>query len=177
MKARVNVYQPQGDAEGQIQIPNALKNMRQYYLSHATSVMRLFGVAHVTVKPVTAGLRSVPQINFRPLDPAPDGVQADSRNDVVRRLAEEMLMVGVLEVEITPDEGELRMLSDSWEKLDTDQGAPELFSGTGRTGEPGAVQLNIEKDPTASVVISDDPTPTVETDETNDSETEGSTDA
>jgi hypothetical protein len=139
--------------------------------------MRLFGLAHITVKPVTAGLRSVPQISFRPLDPAPDGVQADARNDVVRRLAEEMLMVGVLEVEITPDEGELSMLKDSWEKLGTDQGAPELFAGTAKTNESGDVQLNIEKDPTASAVISDDPTPTVETGETDDSKIEGSTDA
>jgi len=151
MKARVNVYQPAADSENQSRIPNALTNMRQYYLSHITSVMRLFGLAHITVKPLTAGLRSVPQINFRPMAEMPGSPQAEARNDIVRRLSEDMLLVGVLEVEITPTEDEIEVLKRSWEQLNTEQGAPELF--TSLTGSSPAVSLNIEQDPTAKAVV------------------------
>ena len=149
MRARVNVYQKRKETDRDY--PRSLMNMRQYYLGHMTTVMRMFGIGHITMRPVQMGMRVTPQISFRPMPISPtDETMLAARPDVVRRLAEDMQLMGILEVELSPEEGDETVLKNSWEMLAT----ATTPGGMPAEASPKAadVPLNIEADPTAQEV-------------------------
>lgn len=148
MKARVNVFQ---DQDGKPTYPTALNNMRQYYLGHITTVMRMFGIGHITMRPVQTGLRVTPSISFRPMAESPtDETVLAARPDVVRRLAEDMMLMGLIEIELTPEAGDMETLKASWVQLATQQAAPQPPT-------ENKIPLNIETDPTAQAVTTTPP--------------------
>ena len=102
--------------------------------------------------PAQAGLRVVPKIGFRPMTTGPDDPSMLTiRPDVVRRIAEDMMIVGVMELELTPDAADAEPMQMLWTKIKTTDNPL-----AGPQNKPGDIPLNIEEDPTAKSVISDD---------------------
>ena len=165
MKVNVNAYNPNNESKGPA-LPNVLVNLRKYMMNHIGNMMRIFGIESINVKPIGLGLYSAPQINFRPMEITPGDVQVNARNTIVRQLAHNMLMVGILDVSITLEEQDVSELKSLWATFER---KPEEFESLVEQGQNGAqlpvnkqqpppkssepIPLNIETDPTGESVL------------------------
>ena len=123
--------------------PTVLGNIRGGAVQYAVWWMRLLGITKITVKQTLIGMKSISDISFKAMIEQPPEELKVCRNTIVRTLAESLTIVGVLEIEIVPDEKELKDLVAFWQQI---QKPPAVRPTTD-------VRLNTETDPTGDKVI------------------------
>ena len=151
MKTNVQIYKPPDGEKGKNypQIPKIFEPLRNWFLNEVTSYMRYFGIARISIRPNMVGLRTMAEMTFKPLveNPPPEFMAA--RSFMVRNISDRMLMFGVLDVEIQPNEKELRILRKDWSDL--------IEGKSDGTVNMKEIKLNLEDDPTGTQVLSEKP--------------------
>lgn len=147
MKTSVQVYKPPDGEKGKgyPHIPRAFEPLRNWFLNEVTSYMRYFGIGRISIRPNMVGLRTMAEMTFKPLSDNPPPEFMAARSFMVRNIADRMLMFGILDVEIQPNEKELRILRKDWSDL-----VEGKSDGTLNLKE---IKLNLEDDPTAKSVL------------------------
>ena len=152
MKTHVQLYDVNTN-DGKFQIPDILVRLRQWIVQHASEKMRIFGIGRLTTKHSAVGVASLFDPSFAPLPEQPPETLLRCRNRIVRALSDELLLYGILEIEILPTPEEMEVIKGHWHVLETGQ-TPE---GTPASNDD--IKLNLETDPTAESVIEEKPEP------------------
>ena len=147
MKTKVQMYKPP-EGSGAIDLPVEIFNAKEVVLSYVTTFMRLYGVARITLEPSSVGIKTLTGVSFKPLKGEPPNPYKKSRNYMIRNLADVMILFGVLDIEISPNDDEYKLIEQSWESLKS--GKP-LTEGQGEE----KVKLNLEVDPTGENVLNE----------------------
>ena len=129
-------------------LPAVLENLQDPVIREAVWWMRLLGISKIMIKETLLGLRSIEDVNFKALAVQPPEELRILRNTMIRNIADRLSAFGVLEVEITPEENEIKELVTSWEKM--------KIPGTAALTATQGVKMNTEIDPTGDKVIKDD---------------------
>jgi len=144
MKTSIQVYKPPDSDKGP-KCPASFQVMQSTFIQGMVWTMRLFGLSRVSVRPAMITLLTVPDITFKTLIENPPPEFMACRNFVARTVGQTMLLFGIMDIEIVPDEKELRVLRQEWSALV-------------RGIQPGGVnkkeiKLNLESDPTGESVL------------------------
>ena len=122
--------------------PTPLANLRGGYIQYAVWEMRLLGISKIMIKQSLIGLRSIADVSFKAmLEQPPEEIKV-CRNTFVRQLADKLTALGILELEIVPDEKEMKELQEFWKRLQEPPRAPDRKE----------IKLNTETDPTGDKV-------------------------
>jgi len=151
MKTNVQIYS--SGQEGAPTIPKAIQEMAREWVKDLATKMMKFGVIKISTRPYMVGLRSMLDITFNPVpgvEPPKD--IAACRNFMIRHIADEMQLFGIIEIELVPEQSDIQMLNGYWIKI-----------AGGRVADKfGDIQLNIEDDPTGKKVVDEPPKPGAE---------------
>jgi hypothetical protein len=145
----VQLYAPRD--EGAATVPIELANMREFVMTFTVGFMRLFGVSKLTIKPAAIGIKTIADISFKPLDSNMPEVLTKSRNFLLRNLSDMLVMFGILDIEISPNEAEMKEIRDTWAKLSSVE--PR---NPGESPNVEEIKLNVDRDPTGEPVIQDE---------------------
>ena len=132
MKTDITVYK--ADA---VQLPVELVNAREYLLSTAGTMMRMFGIDKVAVTIDYVGPKMLTAATFTAAPDEPPSGLARCRPFIVRQLAELLPLVGVLSIEVKPTSEERTQTQSMWHQM--------------LTGDPAAskpIYMTLEEDPT-----------------------------
>jgi hypothetical protein len=146
MKTNVQMYRPPNDSDQYPKIPRTFYQLRSPVINYVTSFMRLFGIANITVRPSSVGIKSLLDISFKPLSENPPPEFMQSRGFLVRNLGELMILFGLLSIEMLPTEEEMKAIRMTWSSLIE-----------GKMEVPSDIRLNLENDPTAESVLPNGP--------------------
>jgi len=147
MKTRVQLYQAQ-DPNKQPPLPVEFFNAKGFVLQYVLGFMRLFGIARITARPKSVGIKSMVDVSFRPLPGNPPEPFEKAKGFALRNVAEMMHLFGVLDIEMLPDESEMDTIRKGWETLSQPATAEQ---------QREEIQLNIENDPTGKSVLEETP--------------------
>lgn len=163
MKTNIQIYKPpEGErGKGAPVIPKVFEPLRNWFLNEVVSYMRYFGIARISVRPNMVGLRTMAEMTFKPLSENPPPEFMAARSFMVRNIADRMLMFGVLDAEIQPNDKEMRILRKDWSDLVEGRAEQAI--------NMKEIKLNLEEDPTAKSVLPPKPAegevPTVKEDD------------
>ena len=124
------------------QTPRVLEGLRNNVVKNTAWWMQVLGITTLRNKQTLLGIRSVSDVTFKSMIQQPPVELLLCRNTVVRMLADTLALVGVLEIEIAPDENEIAELLVYWTRLQAPVPAPVKSE----------VVLNTEVDPTGTEV-------------------------
>lgn len=146
MKTNVQVYAD--GKEGTPVIPKAIQEMGKEMVKELATKMMKFGVSKISTRPYMVGLRSMLDITFNTVpsvEPPKDIVAC--RNFMIRHLADEMQLFGIIEIDLIPEQQDLQMLNGYWVKIAGGKVADKF----------GDIHLNVEEDPTGKKVSNEQP--------------------
>lgn len=135
---------PEQHAKWRLQTtPIVMANCRGGIVQYAVWFMRLLGITKIMIKQTLIGGRSVSDVGFKAMMEMPPEELRVCRNTMIRGIADMLTMVGVLEIEILPDEKEMASLTAFWEGIQKPPVEPAKKD----------MKLNTETDPTGDKVI------------------------
>lgn len=144
MKTNVQAYT--SGQQGAPVIPKVLQEMAKEMIKELAMKMMKFGVVKISTKPYMVGLRSMLDITFnnvQGVEPPRDILAC--RNFMIRHIAEEMQLFGLIEIELIPEQQDLQSLNGYWINI----------SGGKVADKFGDIHLNVEEDPTGKKVVND----------------------
>ena len=144
------MYKPP-EGTGHTQLPDVIFNVKDVTLSYITTFMRLFGVGRITRKPTHVGIKTLEDVSFKALPGNPPEEFAKSRSFMLRNLADMMMLFGVLDVEIVPNDEEQKIIEETWEALKS--GTRPIPGVMAAPAQEDNIQLNVEADPTGESVL------------------------
>lgn len=130
-------------------IPTVMKHLRKPIVQMVIWHMRVLGITKIMIKQTLLGVRSLSDIAFKSMTEQPPEEIRIVRNTLVRLLADQLTLIGVMELEIIPDEKEVKEVVDYWQKIQQ----PERQA----TDEASKIKLNTETDPTGDKVEQNEP--------------------
>jgi len=97
--------------------PSDVASINKWLLQRLVELMRPFGIQGITTTWAPVGMSGVMTISFTEVERTPPGNLAVLQPRVARWLAEGMQMFGLLEVDTTPEDEELKDLYRMWDNV------------------------------------------------------------
>jgi hypothetical protein len=145
MKTNANMYHPPKGSKLK-PLPLELQNSSKTVIQYVTSMMRMFGISKIAVKPRQVGIRTVSAVSFKAFPAEVPPAFKAAQGFMVRNLAEVMHLFGVLDVAMQATAEDVDKLAESWKQLQAEPAQAKPSSDE-------SIELNIDEDPTGEPVI------------------------
>jgi hypothetical protein len=112
MKTQIKLWRSDGRLRPDT--PEVYQHFREFLVQQFASFMRLYGILTLTTTYDQLGMTGCMGVSFQPMSVNPPIDLLRARLWMVRWLGEGMQQCGITEIELQPDEADMRVICDSW---------------------------------------------------------------